>query len=200
MTRILLVCGSQRKDSYNAHLLQYLAQAMNPGLELDFLEPAQVRLPLFDQDLEAEPHWLAHTAELLARVDACDALVVASPEYNAQMTPYLKNLVDWISRLPHLDRRWSNPFMDRPILLCSASTGGSGGAFAVVQKRALFSYLGATVLGPSVCVPYAQQHWTDLGYFFPPELEQSAMDALDRLQRMAHTFHQQRSHGAPAHR
>jgi len=188
MTKILFVCGSQRQDSYNARLLRHLADSTSDQVELDFLLPSEVRLPIFDQDVETDGVWLQHTASIHQRINNSDALVVASPEYNAQVTPYLKNLVDWVSRLAYMDAQVANPFLDHPVLLCSASTGWSGGALAVAQARALFGYVGATVLGGAVCLPYAQQAWSEFGYMFEPDFQQNAVHSLGRLVHLAHQF------------
>jgi hypothetical protein len=45
-------------------------------------------------------------------------------------------IVAWVSRLAHVDGRFDNPFCDHPLLLCSASTGRSGGAIAMPHARA----------------------------------------------------------------
>ena len=198
MTKILFVCGSQRQESYNARLLRHLAESTGDQVEIDFLLPSEVSLPIFDQDLETDGVWLQHTASIHQRINNSDALVVASPEYNAQVTPYLKNLVDWVSRLAYMDVRFANPFLDHPVLLCSASTGWSGGALAVAQARSLFGYVGATVLGGAVCLPYAHQAWSEFGYMFDPEFQQNTVHSLGRLVHLAHQFSRERHLSPPA--
>ena len=152
----------------------------------------QVKLPLFDQDLEATPSLIAQVAVLHARISLCDGLVVASPEYNGQMTPYLKNVVDWVSRMAHINSRFENPFLDRPVFLCSASTGWSGGAVAIPQVRALFGYVGALALGGAVCVPYAEQAWTDFGYMFDPAIENQISESSHHFLKLSNSFNQSR--------
>jgi len=189
--KLLLISGSQRRASYNSRLLGCLAQRFEGSARLDWLLPAEVGLPIFDQDLELEPQPQLAAARLHARIAAADALVVATPEYNGQLTPYLKNLVDWVSRLPRLDSHFEPAFCDRPVLLCSASTGSSGGASAIVQARALFGYVGAVVLGDTVCIPNAQDCWDDaLGFCLSEAMEQRMDEACGRLLRLARHFHQ----------
>jgi NAD(P)H-dependent FMN reductase len=188
MTRILLVCGSQRRDSFNARLIAHLAARLRAPCVFDLLAPQDVDLPLFDQDREAEPALVARVAAVHARFLACHGMVVASPEYNGQLTPYLKNLVDWVSRLARIDRRFDSPFIGRPVLLCSASTGPSGGAVAIPSARALFGYIGCIVLGDTLCVPNATQAWSDCGYQFDAIFETRIEAALLRLQGLAHGF------------
>jgi NAD(P)H-dependent FMN reductase len=186
--RLLLIPGSPRKASFNARLLDEFASRLESLCEIDWLAPEQVDLPLFNQDLETDPDIVARVATLHRRFAGSHGLVVASPEYNGQLTPYLKNLIDWVSRLSWIDARFAQPFVDRPTLLCSASTGGSGGALAIPHARALFGYIGCVVIGDTVCLPHAGQAWTGDGYAFDPELDARIDGALQRVLGLATSF------------
>ena len=156
---------------------------------VDFLDPSDVSLPLFDQDLELEPSVVKQVAELHVRIMGSDGLIVSSPEYNGQLTPYLKNLVDWVSRMGYIDASFGNAFCDRPVLLCSASTGWSGGSGAIPSARALFGYVGSLVIGDTVCVPYAHQGWTDeAGFMFDQPFEDRINAACHRVLTLANAF------------
>lgn len=188
MTTLLLVSGSQRRHSYNARLLRDLAQRLSSRCRPDLLQPTEVGLPLFDQDLENDATVIDRVAALHRRFDDCDGLVVASPEYNGQLPPYLKNLVDWVSRLAYIDPRFDNPFRDRPVLLCSASTGWSGGAVAIPHARALFGHVGAHAIGDTVCIPHADQAWAGDGYAFDPFFDAQVDAAVARIVQQAEAF------------
>lgn len=185
---LLLVSGSQRRASFNARLLDDLARRLRGRCNVDVLAPAEVQLPLFDQDLEDDPTVMAGVAALHRRFESAHGLIVASPEYNGQLTPYLKNLVDWVSRLPHLDPSFANAFRDRPVLLCSASTGWSGGALAVPHARALFGHIGCQVIGDTITVAFAEQAWTGDGYLFDPFFDAQVDEATERIRRLAASF------------
>jgi chromate reductase len=194
MTRLLLISGSLRRDSLNSRLLQHLRPRLAGHATVDLLEPQQVQLPLFDQDREHDADLLAPLSALHARIAASDGVIVASPEYNGQPSAYLKNLVDWVSRMGCIDGHSASPFCDRPLLLCSASTGWSGGAVAMPHARALFAYVGALVIGDAVSIPYADQAWDpDLGFAFDPYYETRLDAATQRLLTQARHFHQQRT-------
>jgi NAD(P)H-dependent FMN reductase len=157
MTRVLLICGSQRAASLNGRLLAALATALPGGIAADTLRADEVDLPLFDGDQEDDPALVAKLRVLHARFLRADALIVASPEYNGLMTPFLKNLVDWVSRLPWRDATMANAFADKPVLLAAASPGWSGGAVGIPAARALFGYCGAVVFGEAITLPYADR-------------------------------------------
>lgn len=188
MSALLLLSGSRRRESYNGRLLRWLAGPLASRGDIDLVEAQQVDLPLFDQDLETDASVVRRVAALHARFARCDGIVVACPEYNGQPTPYLKNTIDWVSRLPHIDPAFENPFVDRPVLLCSASTGWSGGALALPHLRALFGYIGCVVIGDAICLPHADRLWTRDGYEFDPFFEAQTHEAVGRLLRLAGAF------------
>lgn len=181
MTTLLFVSGSQRRESWNSRLLRDVAQRLDGRCRIDMLEPADVDLPLFNQDLEDSRELIARAAALHRRFNASDGMVVASPEYNGQLTPYLMNIVAWVSRLAHVDGRFDNPFCDHPLLLSSTSTGRSGGAMAMPHARALFGYVGCLIVGGSICVPHADQAWTGAGYAFDPFFDEHIATTTERF-------------------
>lgn len=188
MTTLLLLSGSQRRESFNTRLLQYLAQYLDGRCIVDMIDPTQVDLPLFNQDLEDDPIIMGRVAMLHQRFSASHGMIVASPEYNGQLTPFLKNIVDWVSRLSYIDNRFDSPFRDRPALLCSASTGWSGGAVSIPHVRALFGYVGCLVIGETICIPNANQAWSVDGYQFDPFFDAQICDATDRALLLAQAF------------
>jgi chromate reductase len=188
MTQLLLLCGSQRQESLNARLLEHIAQHLEGACNFLTAAPLAEQLPLFNQDLENNPTVRAQVAKLHQAFMACDGIVVASPEYNGQLTPYLKNMVDWVSRLAYIDPAFDNPFVDKPVLLCAASTGSSGGNMGIPSARALFGYVGSVVFGETVCVPFAHQAWTEAGYFFDDDFENRIQSLSQRFATQAHGF------------
>jgi chromate reductase len=93
MTQLLGLCGSLRKDSLNRKLLHEAARHYGARLT-----EGNLRLPLYDGDLEAE-HGVPEDVMTLARqIKAAEAVVIAAPEYNKSISGVLKNALDWISR------------------------------------------------------------------------------------------------------
>ena len=181
MTRLLLLCGSARQASFNLQLLRDLAQRLHRRCEVDLVDPAELSLPLFNEDLEHQAVVVAQVAALQRRILACDGLVVATPAYNGQLPPFLKNIVDWVSRLPHVDARFDNAFEDLPVLLCSATTGRRGAAEVIPFARALFGYVGSRVCDAVIRVPSAHEIATDRGFEFDPFFDEEIDSALEEL-------------------
>jgi chromate reductase len=185
MTTLLLVSGSQRRDSFNARLLRDIATRLAGRCTVDTLEPHEVDLPLFNQDLETDSSVVARVLQSYRRFEASHGIIVASPEYNGQPTPYLKNLIDWVSRLARVDGQFANPFLDRPLLLCSASTGWSGGALGMPHARALFAHVGCAVMDDSINVAHVAEAWTGTAFAFDPFFDAEIDGAILQIVRLA---------------
>jgi chromate reductase len=164
--RLLLFPASLRQQSHQRRLIDHFAALLRGTCHIDILTADQVDLPLFNQDLEGDAAVLDRVISLHARWRAADGFIVASPEYNAHVSPYLKNTVDWISRLARIDARYAeiNPFGGKPLLLASASTGWTGGVLGLRDARSLFSYVGCLVSPEEICVSHAD-HWAADGPF-----------------------------------
>jgi len=121
MPTILGLSGSLRAGSFNTALLRAAAGLMPAG---STLEPATLHgIPLYDGDAEARDGIPAAVQALKDRIVACDALLLATPEYNNGMPGVLKNGIDWLSR-PNTDI--ARIFGNRPVAVIGASPGGFG--------------------------------------------------------------------------
>lgn len=136
--RVLGIAGSLRRASFNRRLLHEAVRLAPPALRI---EPGDhLRLPLFDEDLEAagDP---PEVAALKEAARSADAVLLCTPEYNFGVPGPVKNLVDWLSRPPG-----RGPLMGKPVLLMGASTGKLGGTLqAQAQLRTSLAVLGAHV-------------------------------------------------------
>ena len=155
MSHVMFITGSLRKDSYNTKLLEHLENFLPWDFTVDFLGSDALSLPLFNEDLEHEPQLRMKCEKLHARFSNAQGFLIATPEYNGLITAYLKNTIDWISRLSYTDESKVNPFLDKPTLLCCVSTGHRGGSQATSNARDLLAYVGANVIGGSICINHA---------------------------------------------
>lgn len=168
--RLLLFPASQRQQSYQRRLIDYVASLLERRCQVDILSAGDVTLPLFNQDLEHDPEVRHEVRDLHDRFARADGIIVASPEYNGHVSPYLKNTIDWVSRLAHIDPSFAghNPFQDKPLLLTSASTGWTGGLLGLQAARSIFVYLGALVVPAQICLSHAEQLLVGDRYEFDP--------------------------------
>ena len=182
--KILIFPASQRKNSINQHLaceLARLLSAENNDVNIDFLSADHVDLPLFNQDLEQDETVLEKVIPLYQRFLEADALLVITPEYNGSFSPYLKNTIDWVSRIPRLFEGDSSPFLGKPLLLASATPGQSGGVVGMQSTRLVFNYLGSLVFEEQISLPFALKAWNESNTFNDSNLELALRATLERF-------------------
>ena len=172
--RILGISGSLRRDSYNTCLLRAAAMRLPPGAELE-LFTGLAAVPPFDEDAELGPAPDA-VERLRSEIAAADAVLIATPEYNASVPGVLKNAIDWASR-PFPD----NVLRDRPVAVIGASTGLFGAVWAQAELRKVLRHTGARVLDEELPVPGAAWAFADDGDLADPELGRRLEALLEEL-------------------
>jgi chromate reductase, NAD(P)H dehydrogenase (quinone) len=174
--RILGISGSFRRDSHNTRLLRAAAHALPPGAELELFE-GLAELPPYceDADVEGTPEAIE---QLRGRIAGADALLIATPEYNASIPGVLKNAIDWASR-PFPD----NALRGKPVVVIGASTGLFGAVWAQAELRKVLHHAGADVLEDELPVGLAEGAFTPGGELADPELRERLVEALEALVR-----------------
>ena len=173
--RILGISGSLRRGSHNTRLLRAAGDALPPGVDLVEWE-GLAGLPAFDEDLESTPP--APVQELLDAIEEADALLVATPEYNASLPGALKNALDWASRpFP------GNALRAKPAAVIGASTGLFGAVWAQAEVRKVLKTSGAHVLESELPVGMADAAFAEDGGLADPDLAARLEDLLSDLAR-----------------
>lgn len=144
--KLAVLVGSLRKESFNKRL----AHAVERLLPQDFA-CNRVRLddlPLYNQDFDAD--YPAAARRLKQEIEAADALLFITPEYNRGVPGVLKNALDLASR------PWgTNSFAGKPGAVIGASIGAIGSALAQQHLRNSLVFLDvATLAQPEVFVQF----------------------------------------------
>jgi chromate reductase len=172
--RILAVSGSLRRGSHNSTLLRSAVDLLLPfGVEVVICDSLR-HIPPYDEDVLDSPP--ASVQRLRDEVDAVDAVLIATPEYNRSVPGQLKNALDWLSR-PLAE----SPLRDKPAAVVGASTGGFGAVWAQAELRKVLAAIGARVLDRELPVPNADEQFTSDGRLVDPELEQDLASVLQEL-------------------
>ncbi len=140
--KVAVLIGSLRKESFNKRLAAAVARLSPPELEFQTLRIDD--LPLYNQDDDdrrPEP-----ALRLKRDIEASDALLFATPEYNRSVPGVLKNAIDHASR-PY----GKNSFAGKPAGVIGASVGAIGTAVAQQHLRGMLAYLDAPTLGQPEC-------------------------------------------------
>jgi chromate reductase len=173
--RILGIAGSLRRGSHNRRLLRAAGTMLPPGVELVEWD-GLAALPAFNEDQESDPP--PPVRAFLDAIEGADALLIATPEYNASVPGALKNALDWASR-PFPD----NVLRHTPCAVIGASTGLFGAVWAQAEVRKALKASGAHVLDSELPVGMADGAFTDDGALVEPELAARLHDVLDDLVR-----------------
>ena len=111
--RVLAISGSLRKGSTNTAALEALARLAPEGMRVLVYQDL-AKIPPFNPDDDIEDERKSDTVEALrAMVGACDAIVIAAPEYAHGVPGVLKNALDWLVS--------SEVFAGRNVALINAS-------------------------------------------------------------------------------
>jgi chromate reductase, NAD(P)H dehydrogenase (quinone) len=135
----LVFSASMRSGSYNTALAKVAAAgiAQHEG-SVDVAQMSAFDCPSYNQDAQAKG-FPPGAEELRRRLEANDAFVIASPEYNGSVPGVLKNAIDWVSRFK------PQPFNGKHALLVSASPSMVGGNRGLWALRVPLEHLGARV-------------------------------------------------------
>ncbi|WP_430389312.1 NADPH-dependent FMN reductase [Dyella sp. 20L07] len=135
--RVAVLVGSLRKDSLNRHLA-LAVERLAPD-DFSFHHLRIDHLPLYNQDYDGA--YPAEYQHLKQEVEAADALLFVTPEYNRSIPGVLKNAIDIASR------PWgTNSFAGKPGAVIGVSVGSTGTALAQQHLRNVLAYLDVPTL------------------------------------------------------
>jgi NAD(P)H-dependent FMN reductase len=175
MPTLYVIAVSTRPNRAGFPLAQWtynLAKA-HGGFEVELVDLRDVGLPLFDEPnhprLRQYEH--EHTKRWSAKIDAADAFIFVTPEYNHGSPPSLINALDY------LVHEWAH----KPVSFVSYG-GPAGGTRAVQMVKPMLVALKMTPLLESVMVPLFAQSIDAERVFHPTELQAThAKMMLDAL-------------------
>lgn len=164
---IVALSGSLRAGSYNSGLLRAAAELAPAGVEVEL---ASIRgVPIYDGDVERESGIPAAVTALKDRVASCDALLIASPEYNNSLPGPLKNAIDWMSRPP---KDIARVFGGRRVGLIGASNGRGGTRLGQAAWLPVFRVLGMRLYDGFLHVASASESFDEKGNLTDPKIRE----------------------------
>jgi NAD(P)H-dependent FMN reductase len=171
MTRIMVVVGSVRPGRIGLPIAEWVRDALaaDESIEVDFADLAELGLPLMDEPnhprLQDYVH--DHTTAWSARVDAADAFLFVTPEYNHSYSPALKNALDFLH----------NEWVRKPVGF--ASYGGvSAGTRGVLSLKPVLAALGLVPASVAIEIPFAARQLDDEGRFQPNEQQEKNLAVI----------------------
>lgn len=170
-TRIAVIVGSLRKDSFNRQLATGLARLAPADFTLDAIEIGD--LPLYNQDDDGNPG--PAVKRLKSQIAAAHGLLFVTPEYNRSIPGVLKNALDHASR-PYGQSVWGG----KPAGVIGASIGAVGTALAQQHLRNILAYLDVPTLGQPEAFIHAKEGLFDADGNIGAASRQFLQDWMDR--------------------
>jgi chromate reductase, NAD(P)H dehydrogenase (quinone) len=138
MKNVAVIVGSLRRESINLRLAKALAALAAGQLDCRIVDLADV--PLYNDDLWADPP--PGVLRLKQQVEAADAVLFVTPEYNRSLPAVTKNAIDWGTR-PAGKNSWAG----KPAAIVGTSPGAIGTAVAQAHLRGVLVGCGLALMG-----------------------------------------------------
>lgn len=138
MATLGIITATARPNRVGEHVARWVGEQLPAGWDLDEIDLAENPLPFFDgatSPKQGLPRTEQHAIDWAARIDALDALVITTPEYNGSYPAILKNAIDYLSA----------EVKDLPVVI--VGYGWSAGAGSIEATERLLVRLGAQVVG-----------------------------------------------------
>ena len=176
MLTLLGIPGALRAGSTNRLLLAQARASFGEARQ----DEADLRLPLYDGDLEEAEGMPPAVQRLTEQIAAADAVVIACPEYNKAPPSVVKNALDWVSRVK------GNPWKGKPVAIISAAGGRGGGDRSQFALRLMLTPFQPRLLtGPEVLVADSSNAFDEDGRLKDARYQKALDDLMAQLRHEA---------------
>jgi NAD(P)H-dependent FMN reductase len=162
--KILVFAGSIRTGSFNSTLAALAAKELSiAGADVTRISLVDFPMPIYDGDLEAKSGPPENATKLKQMMMLHQGVFIASPEYNASVTPLLKNTLDWVSRVRGMREAPLAAYKNRVFAIGGASNGQYGAMRSLIALRQVLEIgCGALVLPEQIAVSKAAEAFDDM--------------------------------------
>jgi chromate reductase len=173
LINVAVLVGSLRKESINLKLARAVERLASAELKFDYIRIGD--LPLYTQEFDAD--YPAGCRRLKKEIEASDAVLFVTPEYNRSIPGVLKNAIDIASR------PWgTNSFARKPGAVIGASIGAPGASMAQQHLRNVMLYLDIAILPqPEVFIQFKDGMIDSEGKIENPDAQNSCRDSLTTM-------------------
>ena len=185
--KILVFAGSIRTGSFNARLAAVAAKRLAEAeADVSLISLADFPMPLYDGDLEGRSGPPEQALRLKRMFCAHHGVFIASPEYNASITPLLKNTLDWVSRVRDGKEPPLAAYRGRPFAIGGASNGTYGAMRSLLALRQVLEVgCGALVIPDHIAVREAAQAFDEVDELKDERNAERLKSVVHRLVEMA---------------
>jgi NAD(P)H-dependent FMN reductase len=162
--KILVIPGSLRGKSFNGRLAALATkELMLADADVTRISLLDYPLPIYDADLAEKSGPPDNAVKLKRLMGMHQGVFIASPEYNASITPLIKNTIDWISVVRDPGEAQLAVYQNRVFAIGGASPRRSGAMQSLLALRQVLAVgCGALVIAEQVSVPNAEQAFDEM--------------------------------------
>jgi NAD(P)H-dependent FMN reductase len=162
--KIMVLSGSIRTRSHNTRLAALAAKELTlADAEVSRVSLLDYPMPIYDADQDLISGPPANALKLKRMMSAHHGIFIASPEYNASITPLLKNTIDWVSRVRERGEPPYAAYRGRVFALGAASTDTFGGVRGLLTLRqVLETGCGALVIPEQIAIGNADHAFDEM--------------------------------------
>lgn len=183
--RLLVIPGSTRTDAFSKKLARAAtALATRNGIDATVVDLRDHAMPLYDGDLETASGLPEAAVRLREIVKQHQAVLFATPEYNASLPALLKNTLDWLSR-PYAREPGVSVWKGKVAGLLSSSPGALGGLRALVHLRQVLMNLGLLVVTEQFALGNAATAFTPDGGLVDGKAQATVLAIAQRVVHVA---------------
>ena len=167
--RLLAISGSLRSASSNSAVVQAAAALSAADVEITVYR-GLADLPPFNPDLDGDSP-AAAVVEFRSALEACDAVLISSPEYAHGVPGVLKNALDWVVGSVEL--------FDKPVALLNASPHSKYAQASLTETLTVMS--ARPIPEASITVPLAGRKLDASGILADEDLSTALRSAIGSL-------------------
>jgi chromate reductase, NAD(P)H dehydrogenase (quinone) len=182
-TRLLIVPGSTRANAFSKQLARAATAIVPEDVPATLIDLRDYDIPLYDGDLEDDTGMPAGAVKLREVVKDHDAILFASPEYNASIPAVLKNTIDWVSR-PYAGDPDVQAWAGRVCGLLASSPGALGGLRGLVHLRQVAMNVGMQVVSEQFALSKAHEAFAEDGSLRDERSQRGVRKVISSVIRM----------------
>lgn len=172
MTKIGIIAGSLRKESYSKKVSKYLGKLLPEGYSAEAIDISG--LPMYDEDIDMDSPPQEYMA-FRRKIAEMDAFLFVTPEYNRSIPAALKNALDVASR-PYGQNVWDG----KPAAIVSVSPSKMGAFGANHHLRQVMVFLNIPLMQqPEMYLGEINQLFDDNGKIVNVSTDQYLKQCMD---------------------
>jgi NAD(P)H-dependent FMN reductase len=153
---ILVISGSIRENASTRRVAQHIVNRLgtNSNLQPELVDLTLYEYPIWKEVFHLEVNPPVECKILHDKLEACDAMIFVTPEYNGSYSLALKNMIDYYGL---------QVFEKKVIGVSAVSTGTLGGIRSGLQLQQLILAIYAIPVPQMLLIPTVQKMFDDNG-------------------------------------